>query len=123
MVSILFSKILVSCGVVFLALTGMAHADVVRLLHPPENLLMGVEPTNAQSPRAFEGIQTARNDRRTLRVSGEGLFYRQNVAPDSTVNVELRYAEELDELEAVRNEDNEFDLDRLGLGVEMEWQF
>jgi hypothetical protein len=123
MISILFPRILVCCGVVFLALTGMAHADLVRLLHPPENLLMGVDRVPARSPRETQGIQTARSDRRSLRVSGEGLFYRQNVASDSAVNVELRYPEELDELEAVRNEENEFDLDRLGLGVEMEWRF
>lgn len=123
MISFVFSRILVYCGVVFLAFTGMASADTVPLLHPPETLLMGVERSNARSPRAAKEIQTARNDRRSLRVSGEGLFYRQDVAPDSAVNVELRYPEELDELEAVRNEDNEFDLDRLGLGVEMEWRF
>lgn len=60
---------------------------------------------------------------RNFRLSSEGLFLRKPVSPDSTVNVEVRMPEELDELEAVRNEDADFELDRLGIGVGMELQF
>jgi hypothetical protein len=60
---------------------------------------------------------------RNFRVSLEGLFLRKPVSSASTVNLEIRLPEDLDELEAVRNEDADFQLDRLGIGVGMELQF
>jgi hypothetical protein len=103
-----------------------AWGEVGRLLNPSDDLLMGraalrerISGAARPSGLSIAPVATARN----FRFSSEGLLLRRPVSADSAVNLEIRLPEELDELEAVRNEDADFELDRLGIGVGMELQF
>jgi hypothetical protein len=118
----------IACGATLCTLVSVfpVGADVRQLLNPSDDLLMGRTVIRERISRAtrpaglfIAPVATARN----FRLSREGLFLRKPVSSDSAVNVEIRIPEELDELEAVRNEDAEFELDRLGIGVGMELQF
>lgn len=118
----------IACGATLCTLIFVfpVWGDVGQLLNPSDDLLMGRNLIRERISRATRAsglfiapVATARN----FRISSEGLFLRKPVSSDSTVNVEIRMPEELDELEAVRNEDADFELNRLGIGVGMELQF
>lgn len=111
------------CPVFFVLLVSTAWCDAGQLLHPSDQQLLGtgsLASVVSASPRpAIVHLASAKR----FHVSEDGVFLRNPVSRASAVNVEVRIPEDLDELEKVRNADDDFDLDRLSIGVGMEVRF
>lgn len=118
-----FVRMSAMAGFLCLAFAPAARCDIARLLHPTEDLLMGRGVPAALASSVIRAAWDSRSPSRPYQVSREGIVLRKSVSRISALNLAVRIPEDLDDLEAIRNEEFDFDLDRLSFGVGMELRF